>query len=72
MCKSWTWNEATNYLTGIWGDDSSFDIQLIDTSWENFEDYRMIDHISFTVIPEPTTIALFGLAGIVGMIKHKR
>ncbi|MGA1980707.1 MAG: hypothetical protein ABSG99_09155 [Sedimentisphaerales bacterium] len=61
VCKSWTWNESINHITGIWGDDSSFDIGLVNTSWDNFEDYRMIDHISFTVIPEPLTGILMAM-----------
>jgi hypothetical protein len=64
VCKSWTWDESTNYINGIWCDNSSFDIRLVDTSWDNLEAYRMIDHISFTVIPEPSTSTLLLTMGI--------
>jgi hypothetical protein len=68
VCKSWAWNEATNYITGIWGNNSSFNIQLFDSYWDNDEAYRIIEHISFTVIPEPFT----GILMMMGVFLFKR
>lgn len=61
FCKDWKWNDSTNYLTVTWADNSSVDIELRDTQWDDLSEYKMIDHITFTIIPEPVTIVLFGL-----------
>jgi hypothetical protein len=71
VVKSWAWNQPTNHITGIWDNDSSFDISLIDTSWADREPYRMIDHISFTVVPEPATSTLLLMSGVL-LLRRRR
>ncbi len=64
ICKDWYFDEAANSVSGTWGDDSAFDIQLTDTYWDTFIPYKVIDHITFTIIPEPATLLLLGVGGL--------
>ena len=52
-------NETTNLLTGNWLDGSAFSIQLIDIDGKS----PAIENIQF--VPEPATLLLFGLGGVV-------
>jgi len=51
-------NSSTNLLTGTWLDDSAFSIQLVNQ--DGYDD--VIDNIFFT--PEPTSLALLALGGL--------
>jgi len=62
VCKSWDYNTTTKRLTGVWEDDSTFNIQLVDTSpWPNGFTF---DSINFTIVPEPLSLALLALGGV--------
>jgi hypothetical protein len=60
LCKDYLYNAGTHMLTGTWGDDSSFSIHLYDMNAQ----YTAIENINFITVPEPMTLALFGLGGI--------
>jgi hypothetical protein len=64
ICETYNYNTATKLLTGTWLDNSAFSIQLIDTNgytttWSNI-----------TIIPEPATLLLLGLGGL--LIRRKK
>ncbi len=60
VCRDWLYNADNKRLTGTWGDFSKFNIQLVD-----YHGYSpTIDNIRFTIIPEPMTLGLFGLGGL--------
>jgi hypothetical protein len=64
VCETYNYNTATKILTGTWQDNSAFSIQLIDTTgytptWSNI-----------TIIPEPTTLLLLGVGGL--LIRRKK
>jgi hypothetical protein len=61
VVKDYSYNPGTNLLTGIWGDDTAFSIELVDQAGYD----PVIDNIAFTVVPEPMTLLLFGLGGLV-------
>lgn len=54
------WDAGTNILTGLWGSGDPFSIQLIDVSGYD----PAIENIQFELIPEPATIVLLGLGGL--------
>jgi hypothetical protein len=61
FCKSHSYNSGNGMLTGVWGDDSAFSIHLV-----NVGGYTpAIDNINFVTIPEPLTLVLLGLGGLV-------
>ncbi len=60
ICKTYDYNTSTKLLTGTWTDDLAFSIQLVDQS----EYYSAISNIEFTIIPEPATMLLVGLGGL--------
>jgi hypothetical protein len=60
VVKDYTYNASTNILAGIWGDDSTFSIQLVDHEYYD----PVIDNIAFTIVPEPATLLLFGLGAV--------
>jgi len=65
IVKDWDYNTITKILTGIWGNDSLFNIQLV-----NIDGYSpTIDNIKFTIIPEPATLLLLSLGGL--LIRRK-
>jgi hypothetical protein len=64
ICETYNYNTATKILTGTWLNNSAFSIQLIDTTgytstWSNI-----------TIIPEPATLLLLFLGGI--LIRRKK
>jgi hypothetical protein len=62
LCKSWNYDSGTKKLAGLWGDDTGFNIQLVDTSpWPSGFTY---DSINFTIVPEPMTLLTLGLGGM--------
>ena len=66
FCQSgFNYNSTTGYLTGLWGDGSAFNIKLI-----NVDGYSpTIDNIKFTIIPEPATMLLLAVGGM--LIRRK-
>jgi hypothetical protein len=56
--------DASNILTGLWGDGSEFSIQLIDVQGYS----QAIDNIQF--VPEPASLLLLGLGGL--MLRRKK
>ena len=63
------YNEATNILTGLWGNGDPFSIYLSDVP-EGHGYSPAIENIQFELIPEPGTLALLGLGGL--LIRRKK
>mgnify|MGYP001218774503 CR=1 FL=1 len=55
VCKEHEYDSLTKRLTGVWMDDTTFNIQLVDQSGYD----PVIENIFFT--PEPATLLLMGL-----------
>jgi hypothetical protein len=53
------YNSVTKKLTGLWWDKSAFSIQLYDIAGYD----KTIDNIKF-IVPEPATVLLVGLGGV--------
>jgi hypothetical protein len=66
ICKSYAYNTGTKRLTGVWADDSLFNIQLVGTSPYP----STYDSINFTIVPEPLTLALLGIGA--GLLRIRR
>lgn len=68
IVREWSHNTQTNLLTGIWNVDSDSD-DLFDTFGIQLHDQTgydpTIENITFTIIPEPATLLLFGLGGLI-------
>jgi hypothetical protein len=62
IVKDYTYNALTKILKGTWGDDSLFSIQLIDHTQDHYS--PAIDNIKFTIIPEPISLMLLALGGL--------
>ena len=58
VSTEYDFDSSTNILTGVWMDDSTFDIQLVDQSGYD----PVIENIFFT--PEPATLLLVGAGGL--------
>jgi hypothetical protein len=63
-CLDYLHNPSTNLLTGHWLDGTAFSIHLIDVQGYS----PAIQNIQF--IPEPTTMALFALGGL--LLRRKK
>jgi hypothetical protein len=62
VCKSWNYNSGTKMLSGVWRDNATFSIQLVDTSpWPSGFTF---DSINFTIVPEPLTLGLLAMGGL--------
>ena len=55
VSTEYDFDSSTNKLTGVWMDDSTFDIQLVDQSGYD----PVIENIFFT--PEPATLCMMGV-----------
>ena len=62
IVKDYSYNAQTKILKGTWGDDSLFNIQLIDHIQDGYS--PAIDNIKFTIIPEPMSLMLIGLGAL--------
>ncbi len=62
ICKEYSYNAQTKILNGLWGDGSAFSIKLSDSAQYTFT--PTYDIIKFTIIPEPATLLLLGLGGV--------
>jgi len=58
VCKEHEYDNLTKRLTGVWMDDTTFNIQLVNQSGYD----PVIENIFFT--PEPATLLLFALGGL--------
>jgi hypothetical protein len=65
--KNYTYNTLTKILKGTWGDDSLFRIQLIDRTQYGYS--PAIENIQFTIVPEPVSLLLLALGGM--MIRRR-
>jgi hypothetical protein len=67
IVREWVYNPQTKLLSGVWNVDNNNDT-LFDTfsiQLHNQTGYDpVIDNIKFTIIPEPATLLLFGLGGL--------
>ncbi len=64
--KDYSYDASTQKLTGTWGDGSAFNIKLINVAGYD----RTIDNIKFTIIPEPASLLLVGLGGL--LLRRKK
>jgi hypothetical protein len=62
FARDWLYNAANKRLTGTWGDFSKFNIQLVDYTQYGYS--PTIDNIKFTIVPEPLTLMLLTLGGL--------
>ena len=60
ICRDWLYIPSTKKLTGTWEDFSTFDIQLVNQAGYD----PVIDNIKITIIPEPATLLLVGVGGL--------
>jgi hypothetical protein len=62
VVKDYLYNAQTKILNGTWGDDSFFKIQLIDRTQYGYS--PAIENIQFTIVPEPMSLMLLALGGL--------
>jgi len=62
--RDYKYNPATMRITGTWEDYTTFNIKLLDQSSDPRFD-PAIDNIKFTIIPEPASLILLALGGLV-------
>ena len=58
--KNYQFDALMKVLTGTWEDDNTFKINLLDQPGYT----PVIDNIHFTIIPEPMTLTMIGLGGM--------
>lgn len=63
FCRDWRYNASNNRITGTWGDFSTFNIKLVDYTQYGYS--PTIENIKFTIIPEPLSLLLFAVGGLV-------
>ena len=67
-CRSWSYDDGSNILSGVWEDYSTFDIQLYDGEYT-----PTIENIEFIIVPEPVSIVLYSMGGLlVRRLRGKR
>ena len=59
FCLDYLYDSPSNLLTGHWGDSSTFSMNLIDIGT-----IPTYDYIEFHIIPEPATLFIFALGGL--------
>ncbi len=58
-CLDWEYDSVESLLTGTWEDSSTFNVNLIDGIYD-----PTFDNLEFHIIPEPATLFLFTLGGL--------
>jgi hypothetical protein len=73
ICRNKHWDPVTHYLSGTWDVDNNkdglldtFNIKLVDMS----NAPPVIDNIKFTYVPEPASLLLLGLGGL--LLRRRR
>ena len=66
ICRDYFYNPTTNRVNGTWEDFTTFNIQLHNEANSTPAFYNL----GFTIVPEPATLALFGLGGL--LISRKK
>ena len=65
ICRDWDYDFDTYKLTGKWDDYSTFDIRL----WNVGGMQPVIEAINFTIVPEPITLAMLAIGGLMTLRK---
>jgi len=58
-CLDWGYDPVGSLLTGTWEDSSTFNVNLIDGIYD-----PTFDNLEFHIIPEPATLFIFALGGL--------
>ena len=59
-----TFNSTTRLLTGLWGNGDPFSIYLSAVPNSDYGYSPAIDNIKFTIIPEPASLILLAVGGL--------